>query len=416
MSTPTSIDDLWIEKLRTHLKAEGYSLRIQRWYPVRVRHLLDYCSSKALAIESVRSPHVAQFLRRQYRLFRKRHGEAPPFQKWRHRYTGAVNILLRLVHGGCPVPDPPGTALEAFHRDLVHDYDAWLRDLRGLCAETRTKRTTHALRFLTFLGPRADQENLARLSVQQIDAYSKHCCGGLARASIEDRTVCLRDLLRHLHRCGRTASDLSATVIGPRIYEHEGIPLALSAEEVQKVLAVTRADLSPTGLRDYAILMLLATYGLRAAEIVRLRLEDIDWRRDVLRVHHAKTRTYSELPLLTEPGEALLRYLESARPRSMHREIFLRILAPHRPFKDGSILNCVTRARLRAARIIPQGRKGPHAFRHARAVSLLRSGVPLKVIGDVLGHTSAAATAEYLKLATDDLRAVGLELPSGVSP
>ena len=116
-----------------------------------------------------------------------------------------------------------------------------------------------------------------------------------------------------------------------------------------------------------------------------------------------------------EPGEAVLRYLEKARPPSIYREVFLRIQAPHRPFKGGSILNCVTSARLRAAGITPQGRRGPHAFRHARAVSLLRSGVPLKIIGDVLGHTSAAATAEYLKLATEDLRAVGLELPSGVS-
>ena len=182
------------------------------------------------------------------------------------------------------------------------------------------------------------------------------------------------------------------------------------------MLELTRKDRSPVGLRDYAILTLLVTYGLRAAEIVRLRLEDIDWRRDVLRVQHWKTGTYSELPLLHEPGEAVLRYLEEARPQSAHREVFLRIQAPHRPFKYGSILNCVTSARLRTAGIAPQGRKGPHAFRHARAVSLLRSGVPLKIIGDVLGHTSAAATAQYLKLATEDLRTVGLELPSVVSP
>jgi integrase/recombinase XerD len=416
MSTATPIDDLLIEKLRTHLKAEGYSLRIQRWYPARARHLLDYCDGKALAIKSVRSLHITQFLRRQYRLSRRRHGELPPFQKWRHRYTGAVHMLLRLVHGRWPVSDPPATALEAFHRDLVDDYDAWLRDLRGLRPETRTKRMTQARRFLSFLGPRADQESLARLGVHEIDAYLEHCCRGLRRASIEDRTVCLRDFLRHLHRRGRTASDLGDTVIGPRIYDQEGIPSALGAEEVRKVLEVTRVDHSPAGLRDYAILMLLATYGLRAAEIVRLRLEDIDWRREVLRVRHSKTGTYSELPLLIEAGEALLRYLEKARPRSTHREFFLRICAPHRPFKDGSILNCVTSARLRAAGVIPQGRKGPHAFRHARAVSLLRSGVSLKIIGDVLGHTSAQATAEYLKLATEDLRAIGLELPCGVSP
>src|SRR5260370_317106 len=140
------------------------------------------------------------------------------------------------------------------------------------------------------------------------------------------------------------------------------IPSALRPEEVQRVLEVTREDRSSVGLRDCAILMLLATYGLRAAEIVKLRLEDIDWRRDVLRVRHSKTGTYSELPLLPEPGEAVLRYLEKARPSSAHREVFLRIQAPHRPFKNGSILNCVTSARLRAAGINPQGRNGPHAL------------------------------------------------------
>lgn len=415
MSASAWIDEL-IEKLRTHLRAEGYSPRVQRWYPARARHLLDYCGAKALAIEGIGSAHVEQFLHRQYRRFRRRHAEPPPFQKWRHRYTGAIHMLLRLVHGRWPVPDPPATALEAFHRALVDEYGTWLRDVRGLQAQTRAKRTTHALRFLMSLGPRADQEELAGLSVRDVDAYLKQRCAGLRRASIEDCTVCLRDFLRHLYRSGRTACDLSGIVIGPRIYEHEHIPSALRAEEVRRVLEVTREDQSPVGLRDYAILTLLATYGLRAGEIVGLRLEDIDWRRDILRVRHSKTGTYSELPLLREPGEAVLRYLQKARPASAHREVFLRIQAPHRPFQDGSILNCVTSARLQAAGITPQGRKGPHAFRHARAVSLLRSGVPLKIIGDVLGHTSAAATAEYLKLATEDLRAVGLDLPSGVSP
>jgi site-specific recombinase XerD len=416
MSTATPIDELLIEKLRNYLKGEGYSGRVQRWYPARARHFLDYCNDNALAIEAVRPAHVAQFLRRQYRLFRRGHRKSLPFGKWRWRYTSAVHMLLRLVNGRWPVAGPLATVLEAFHREIVQDYDSWLRDLRGLHPETCTKRTTQALRFLASLGSRANAEGLADLSVRDVDAYLKQCCIGLRRASIEDRTVCLRDFLRHLCRRGRTASDLSGTVIGPRIYEHENIPAALRAEEVQTVLEVTREDRSSIGLRDYAILLLLATYGLRAAEIIKLRLEDIDWRRDVLRVRHSKTGTYSELPLLPEPGEAVLRYLEKARPPSVCREVFLRIQAPHRPFKGGSILNCVTSARLRAAGITPQGRRGPHAFRHARAVSLLRSGVPLKIIGDVLGHTSAAATAEYLKLATEDLRAVGLELPSGVSP
>jgi len=416
MSTRVSAHASLIEKLRLHLEAEGYSPSIQRWYPTLACHFLNYCDREHLSTEAVRPTHVTQFLRRQYRRFRLRHGQSPPFRKWCWRYTGTVHMLLRLVHGRWPIADLPATALEAFHRDIVRDYDTWLRDLRGLHPETRTKRTKHALHFLASLGIQADQTGLANLSVRDVDAYLRQRCSGLRRASIEDCAVCLRDFLRHLHYSGRTVTNLSGTVIGPRIYMHEDIPSALRAEEVQRVLEVTREDASPAGLRDYAILVLLATYGLRAAEIVRLHLDDIDWRRDVLRVRHSKTGTYSELPLLREPGEAVLRYLEKGRPPSAHREVFLRIHAPHRPFKHGSILNGVTSARLRAAGITPQGRKGPHAFRHARAVSLLRSGVPLKVIGDLLGHRSAAATAEYLKLATKDLRAIGLELPGGVSP
>jgi len=416
MSALLSTEEVLIEKLLAHLRAEGYSLRVQRWYPAYVRQFLEYCDRNRVPIESAYSMHVTRFLQQQYRLSRKRNVTLPPFQKWRHRYTGAINMMLRLVHGAWPVQDPPNTALEVFHRDVVRDYDTWLRDLRGLHQLTRANRTGRALQFLASLGQRGDQQGLLGLSVCDVDAYLRRCCEGLRRGSIEDRTVCLRDFLRHLWRAGCTAIDLSDTVIGPHIYEHEDIPVALRAADVQRVLDVTRKDHSDVGLRDYAILILLSTYGLRAAEVVNLRLEDIDWRREVLRVRHSKTGTYSELPLLREPGEAVLRYVEKARPSSAYREVFLRIQVPHRPYKNGSILNCITAARLRAAGVVPQGRKGPHAFRHARAVSLLRSGVPLKIIGDVLGHRSAVATAEYLKLALEDLRAIGLDLPGGILP
>jgi integrase/recombinase XerD len=404
------------ERLRIYLITEGYSASIQRRYGTQVSHFLNYCDREGVSPEAVHSSHVTQFLRRRYRRYRRRHGASLSFHKWRWQYTGVVHMLLRLAQGKWPVADPPTTARAAFHRGIVQEYDTWLRDLRGLHPETRAKRAKHALWFLSSLGPRADQKSLVDLSIRDIDSYLKQCCSGLRRASIEDYTVCLRDFLRFLFGRRQVGTDLSAMVIGPRVYDLEGIPSALRAEEVLRVLESTREDRSPIGLRDYAVLMLLATYGLRAAEIVSLRLEDIDWRRNIIRVRHSKTGTYSELPLLREPGEAILRYLQQGRSASAHREVFLRTYAPHRPFKDGSILHCITSARLKAASVTPHGRHGPHAFRHARAVSLLRSGVPLKVTGDVLGHKTAEATAIYLKLATQDLRAVGLELPSGVLP
>lgn len=213
-----------------------------------------------------------------------------------------------------------------------------------------------------------------------------------------------------------TARDLSTSVGSPVLYMYEGIPSALLPQDVQSVLDVTRKDHTIAGRRDYAILMLLATYGLRAGEITALRLDDIDWRKDILHVRHSKTGVSSKLPLLREPGEAILKYLETARPQSAIREVFLCLHAPYRAFADGSALYGVIRRRLDDASIVRPGKKGPHAFRHARAVSLLGAAVSLKAIGDILGHRSTLSTGAYLKLATDDLRAVALDVPVGVSP
>lgn len=417
MSIQSSGNASLIEELNVYLRTARYAASIRRLYPRLAQRFLDYLESQCVAVETASALDVEDFLRREFRIFRKRNGRPPRHRRpWRWQYTAAIHMVLHLVQEDGPIAAPPATALEAFHRDVVQGYDTWMRELRGLASVTRLKRTTQALHFLSALGPHGDREALTQLGVRDVDAYLQQRCNGLRRGSIEDCTGGVRVFLRYLHGSGRTVSDISCTVLGPRIYDYEHIPSALRPEEVEKVLEVTREDRSPTGQRDYALLMLLATYGLRAGEIVALRLEDIDWRKDVIRVRHSKTGAYSELPLLRAPGEAVMRYLERARPESAHREVFLHVRAPYRAFKNGSSLNSVTGARLRAAGISPLGRKGPHAFRHARAVSLLRAAASLKTIGDVLGHKSAHSTAVYLKLATEDLRAVGLDLPSRVSP
>jgi integrase/recombinase XerD len=410
---------LRIEQLEVHLKNNRYAAAIQRRYLWLAQRFVDYLKRKSLAIEAVHLQEAAleEFLRWELRSWRGRHGRDPRnLVEWRRRYKDAINMFLRVVHGQRAAVAGPATALEAFHRDVVQGYDAWMRELRGLASITRSTRTTQALEFLIAMGSRGDHENLTQLGIRDIDAYVQQRCKGLRRATIEGYTVCLRSFLRYLHGTGRTALDLSSTVMGPRIYDDEHVPSALRPEEVQTVLEVTRQDSSPIGRRDYAFLMLLATYGLRAGEVVALRLEDIDWKKEIICVRHSKTGADSELPLLREPGEAVLSYLENARPQSERRELFLQLQAPYGAYKGGSILNCVIGSRLKAAGIIPLGRKGPHAFRHARAVSMLRAAVPLKIIGDLLGHKSAASTAVYLKLATEDLRAVGLNIPKEVLP
>ena len=160
----------------------------------------------------------------------------------------------------------------------------------------------------------------------------------LARAASD-----IRCFLRWLHLTERTVHDLSSTVIAPPVYAFEGIPSAVGAEDVKKIMAVTQKDCTPKGIRDYAILMLLSTYGVRAGEITMLRLDDVDWRNEIIRIRHNKTGATSYLPLLPEVGEAILQYLQKSRPKTAFREVFIRCCAPYRPFKDGSNLGRLVR-------------------------------------------------------------------------
>jgi integrase len=211
--------------------------------------------------------------------------------------------------------------------------------------------------------------------------------------------------------CYLTVLQFPNLFISPRVYEFENIPSTIKAEDVAAVLSTVRQDKSAKGRRDFAILTLLANYGLRAGEITALQLDDIDWRREQVRVRHSKTGQETLLPLIKPVGDALLEYLQKGRPKVAAREVFIRVRAPYRPFRNGSSLYTGIVRRLEQAGVKWRGKHGPHAFRHARAVSLLRAAVPAKVIGDVLGHRASASTAVYLKLATDDLRKIALDVP-----
>ena len=138
-----------------------------------------------------------------------------------------------------------------------------------------------------------------------------------------------------------------------------------------------------------------------------------DWRKKTVRIRRSKTGSTTYLPLLPEAGEAVLQYLQKSRPKTDYREMFLRSKAPCRPFKGGGALHALVHVRLKAAGVSTTGKHGPHIIRHGRAVNLLRAAVPMKQIGDLLGHRSADSTRAYLKLATEDLRAVAMEIPTG---
>ena len=405
----------WLSRLVDHLQQEQYRPQVVRRWTAVAGRFLTYLGTRGTRVEEARASDVAGYVKGARQRYHRRHHHRPAsVTSWRHTHTGGVHMLLRLAQGQWP-PLAPSSARDRFHATLTDEYDTWMQDRRGLAAETRADRCAEARRFLAWLGARGTDEDLPQLSVVDLDAYVTSRAPGLRRVSLKGVTVTLRSFLRYLHATGRTGRDLSVAVVGPRVYTDEGMPSALRAEDVTRVLEATRADHSALGRRDYAIVLLLARYGLRAGEVTALRLEDLDWHHERLRIRHTKTGAHSELPLLRDVGDALVQYLQHGRPHVTSREVFIRSRAPYRPFRSGSSLYTPIRRRLAAAGIAPPGKKGPHTFRHARAVSLLRAAVPVKTIGDILGHRSADSTTVYLKLATEDLRAVALEIPTEVT-
>ena len=157
-------------------------------------------------------------------------------------------------------------------------------------------------------------------------------------------------------------------------------------------------------IRDRAILLLLAVYGLRSGEVVALSLEDLDWEKGILHVSRPKQRRKQDYPLISTVGEAILRYLREVRPRCASRSLFLTIKAPRRALITNSLHSMVS-ARLEALNICCP-RRGPHALRHACAAHLVAEGLSLKQIGDHLGHRSAYATRTYAKVDLVGLRQV----------
>lgn len=404
-----------VSMFESHLRRLQYSKGVVGRHAWVARAFLRYLEKEAVRIEEVRPAHVAGFLQLQHERFRKRNGRAPLHEpQWRTIFTSPVHLLLRMLNPDWPPTPPAATREERFHKEVCDGYARWLTDLKGLSAETLRKNGAAAKEFLEWLVRQSAVKNraaLRRLSIADIDEYLAWKLPGLRRATRVGACSCMRSFLRFLYSAGLLKGDLSVAVTSPSRYEFEEIPRAFSQDQIESMLACARRDTSPTGLRDFAMLLMLSTYGMRGGEVTRLRLDDIDWRMERIRVRQSKTGAETFLPLLDPVGEAIIRYLQHGRPASDCREIFLRIRVPRKPFTSTGSLGSVVRRRLKDAGIETTGRRGAHAFRFARAASLLRVSVPLKWIGDVLGHATESSTQTYLRLAVDDLRALSLELP-----
>lgn len=166
------------------------------------------------------------------------------------------------------------------------------------------------------------------------------------------------------------------------------------------------------GKRDYAILLLLSRYGLRASDVCLLEFNNIRWEENIIIISQYKTGIHLELPLLKEVGEAIIDYLKYGRPKTTLPNIFLKLKSPYGQMSSGSIYDAVNKA-MRFAGIKPNCRKhGSHIFRHTLASLLLKEQSVLPVISEVLGHTSTDSTKTYIRIDIDSLRKCTLEVPT----
>ena len=278
----------------------------------------------------------------------------------------------------------------------------YLREERGLSPVTISTRCERLGWFFENLPH--DQDSLRTISIADVDAFIEAKGNqGWKRSSLATLADSLRSFFRYAEAQGWCVPGIAAGIDTPRLYAQEGFPRGPCWEDVRRLLESSLGD-SRVDIRDHAILMLLAIYGLRRGEVARLQLDDLDWAGERIVVSRPKQRRIQYYPLVRAVGEAILRYLRQVRPRCSHRVLFLTLAAPIRPLSAMSITPIV-RARLSALEVsLPH--RGAHCLRHACASHLLASGFSLKQIGDHLGHRTANSTLNYTKIDLAGLRQV----------
>ena len=285
----------------------------------------------------------------------------------------------------------------------VPGFFTFLRDERGLRPGTCDGHAVELRKFEAFLQQGA--VGLSDLSPSLLGRYVAERAKSLVPTSLHDCTGALRVFLRYLHRENIIPADITRALPRGRKYKQSSLPRAIPWADVQRVLdGVDRR--SSVGKRDYAILMLLASYGLRAREVAALELDDLDWAHSQLKVPARKGGHSSIYPLSASVGEAIIDYLRAGRPAVDDRHVFLNCRTPFGPINHYSI------SRLAAQHIVAAGikvpRPGSHTLRHSCVQRLVESDVAFKAIGDYVGHRRAESTLVYAKVALHRLRQLAI--------
>jgi site-specific recombinase XerD len=380
-------------------REEGYAFSSQRQKVLLAACFSRWLGQQAISVSHVSSEHPTLYLRARASHAKVQRGDAATLRQFLDflRCTGVVLAEK--------TPPPRLTPVE----QAVLTFKRYLRDERILAEAS----IAHYVPFVhQFLADRFG-DGPVRLSLMGAGDVVRFVQGQASRPHLKRAkllTSALRSFLRYARYLGQVGCDLAAAVPTVADWSMQSIPRAIPADAVRRLLtSINRRTVM--GSRDYAILLLLARLGLRASEVVRLELEDIDWNAGSIAVQGKGDRR-SVLPLPADVGSAIAAYLGHGRPQSRSRHVFLRINAPIRGLMGPQAIAYVVRRNLAHAGIQAPS-NGAHQFRHALATGMLHQGASLAEIGQVLRHRSPETTKIYAKVDLDALKGLALPWPGG---
>jgi site-specific recombinase XerD len=316
-----------------------------------------------------------------------------------------LSTLLRLLHQhGVTRSRPAGPPTPPLEQWL-RDYDAHLEHVIGLTRGTRQRYGYLVRCFLTACFG-TEPPDWPSLTVARITTFVSQEAAMRHNTGRKLPAVAVRSFLRFLVFRGAIRPGLEAAAPSPPQWKYAALPSRLTPEEVERVLAVYQ-DGTAIALRNRAVLFLLARLGLRAQDVVALCFDDIDWADGRIALRPGKSRRARSVPLPHDVGQAIVAYLQSGRPQSASRQVFVRTRPPFRSLTSGAVGGIVRHAFTHAGIIVPPG-IASHIFRHTVASRMVNHGASFKDVADVLGHQSLETTGIYAKLDLASLAAVAL--------
>ena len=394
----TGLSGPYMDAFADALETSGYSAEIATDYLRIAAHLGHFLQRRKADLPDTGADTLERFLRHLPRC------RCPQFEPRKSDYNsrcGVKRFHAHLVQD--KVCQPAATVDAPPLPEFVVSFRDWYHQHRGISERTMVQYLRGASALMEALGP-----DPTRWDARQVRGFVLDCAKQKGTSSAQKAVTVTRAFLRHLIFQGKCRADLDQAVPAVAHWKLAALPPCLSADELSRVIAACDGD-SPSRLRDRAIVLLLARLGLRAGDVARLRLTDIEWQSGTMRVA-GKGRYEVRLPLPQEVGDAILRYLECRSGVDHTDHVFVRNIAPfRRGVSPCGISSVIKRALKRAGITAPS--KGAHLLRHTAATEMLRHGVPLDRIGLVLRHRSLHMTASYAKVDTALLQQVSQPWP-----